>query len=461
MLLHDESMERWEDFFRGKRITVMGLGLLGGIGDIRFLAEQRAELTVTDLKSPEELRPSILELAKYPNIKYTLGHHDLDDFRDRDLVIMAPSTPLDSIYTAEARRNSIPITMWAALFARFAREMGAPIVGVTGTRGKTTTTEIIAHVLRGAGKKIVVGGNVSGTAMLPQLPELSADAYVVLELDSWKIQGFREERLSPDVGVFTTFYADHLNYYRGNPEAPRDIEESMRLYLEDKAQIFLHQGEGDTIVLGEQAAPIVLEAYEEQIRSRIIVAHASDLPADWHLRIPGRHNRSNAACAMFALRALGLGDEEIRAGLTNFAGVPDRLELVREVDRVAYYNDTTATTPEATIAALQALDPDNKKNIILIMGGSEKNLDMHELLREIPLHCKKVLLLAGAGTDRIKNDLPDTMIYHSLADAVAAARADAAPGDTVLMSPAFASFGMFRNEYDRGEQFRNLVKSLS
>lgn len=469
-------MENWQEFFRGRRITVMGLGLLGGIGDIVFLAEQGAELTVTDLKSPDELRVSILELARFPNIKYTLGRHDLADFsagggpssggRGPDLVVMAPSTPLDSVYIAEARKNKIPITMWAALFARFARHIGAPIIGVTGTRGKTTTTEMIAHVLRTANKKIIVGGNVKGTAVLPYLPALTSETYVVLELDSWKIQGFREERLSPDVAVFTTFYADHLNYYRGDAKRPRDLGAAMNLYLADKAEIFLHQGESDTLVLGEQAAPIVMEAYDDRIKSRMVIAHAADLPKEWKLKIPGEHNRGNAACAMHALRPLGITDDQIKLGLESFAGVPDRLELVREIKGVSFYNDTTATTPEATIAALRALDPDRKRNIILIMGGSEKNLNMDELLDEIPKHCKKVLLLAGAGTERILPSLLTTTYllqttpFDSLQSAIAAARQVAEPGDVVLMSPAFASFGMFCNEYDRGEQFRTLVQSL-
>jgi UDP-N-acetylmuramoylalanine--D-glutamate ligase len=443
--------KQYKDFFAGKRITVMGLGLLGGLGDIRFLAECGADLIVTDLKKESDLTPSLAQLKEFSNITYTLGEHKFEDFRDRDLVIKAPATPIDSPYVAEAHKNNIPVTMWAALFSRFAKEAGTTIVGITGTRGKTTTTAMIAETLKHAGKKVIVGGNVQGSSILSQLPEAGLDTIAVLELDSWKIQGFRDEKISPHVGVFTTFYPDHLNYYGG----------SMDLYLDDKAVIFLFQTPQDVLVLGEQCADIVEKKYSSQIKSKKIIAEASHLPALWRLKVPGEHNRYNAACALEALRSLGLSDTEIRAGLEEFSGVPGRIELVRDYKGIKIYNDTTATTPEATIAALTALDTESKKNIVLIMGGADKNLDMTELLKEIPHHTKKVFLLAGTGTERIKNDLADASVCPSLKEAVEGAMALAGEGDIILLSPAFASYGMFKNEYDRGDQFNTLIAALS
>ncbi len=438
----------YKSYFKGRRITVMGLGLLGGVGDIRFLAACGADLIVTDLKSKEELAPSLAQLREFSNIRYALGEHKLEDFRDRDLVIKAPATPIDSPYIAEARKSGIPVTMWAALFSRFAKKMGTTIVGVTGTRGKTTTTAMIAEALKRSGKKVIVGGNVQGSSILSQLTEANADATAVLELDSWKIQGFRDEQISPHVSVFTTFYPDHLNYYGG----------SMDLYLEDKALIFLFQGPEDTLVVGEQCASLIEERYSARIRSKKVVAHANDLPIDVVLRVPGEHNRLNAACAMHALEALGLSQGEIRSGLESFEGVPGRLQLVREVRGIKLYNDTTATTPEATIAALKALDPENKQNILLIIGGADKGLDMDKTMQPaIHMHCKKVYFLAGSGTERVRGtDVP----YESLKAAFEAAMAEATAGDSILMSPAFASFGMFKNEYERGEQFNALVEAL-
>lgn len=432
------------EYFKGKRITVMGLGLLGGVGDIAYLAENGAEIIATDLKSQEELQPSLDVLARFPHITYTLGRHELSDFQDRDLIIKAPSTPLDSIYIAEARKNGIPITMWAALFASFAEEAGATIVGVTGTRGKTTTTSMISAILQTAGKHVIEGGNIQGTSVLPQLARVTFDTVAVLELDSWKLQGFGEGGISPHVAVFTTFYPDHMNYYKDNLDQ----------YLSDKANIFLSQGEGDTLILGKQCAPTLIEKYGERIESKTLVVDESKLPDEWTLRIPGMHNRYNAALALTAARTLMIPDAVSRMALESFAGVPGRLEFRGEKGGVKIYNDTTSTTPEATLAALSALDP---SRIVLIMGGTDKNLGMDVLLQKLS-EVKKVILLAGSGTERIRSELPGAPVFDSLSGAVTEAFAHAEGGDALLFSPAFTSFGMFKNEYDRGDQFNLLVQ---
>ncbi len=436
--------------FRGKNITLMGLGLLGrGVGDARYLAECGANLVVTDLKSAQELTPSLAELKQFSNIRYTLGRHELEDFRRRDVVLYGPKTAPDSAYLKEARDAGIRTTMSTALFATLC---GVPVVGITGTRGKTTTTEMIAHILRRAGKKVLLGGNIRGVSTLALLPDVTADTIPILELDSWQLQGFRDESIGPHVTVFTTFYPDHMDYYRGDMDA----------YLADKAEIFLHQKSGDVLILGSQAAPFVKQKYPAQTAGAV-VADARDL-AGWKLKIPGNHNLENAACAVAATRALGVDEKTIRSALENFEGVPGRLELVREIGGVKIYNDTTATTPEATLAALEALAPrkdsGQNQNLILILGGADKRLDMTRLLAEIPKRTKRIILLAGTGTDRVKDKLPGATIYDSIVSAVSAALAAASSGDTILFSPAFASFGMFKNEYDRGDQFDAVVKML-
>lgn len=429
-------------YIRGKKITVMGLGLLGrGVGDVRFLAEQGADLIVTDQKTKEELAPSLEALADLPQITYRLGGHDLADFRERDLILKAPKTPLESIYVAEAEKHAIPVTMSAALFARLS---GATVVGITGTRGKTTTTEMIAHTLRVAGKKVLLGGNIRGVSTLALLPQVTSDTLAVLELDSWQLQGFRAERISPHISVFTTFFADHQDYY---PD--------MDTYLDDKAQIFLYQKPEDTLVLGQQAAPIVQEKYGERMRAHTVIAESITTP----LLVPGEHNRMDAGCALAAVEACGVSSEEAMRHLGTFPGVPGRLEKVREKDGVTFYNDTTSTTPEATLAALLALGT-KEKNIILIMGGSDKGLDMNRLLLELPNYAKRIIMLSGNGTNRVLPFIPTASVYDSLASAVQEAVTGAVSGDIILLSPAFASFGMFKNEYDRGDQFNEIVRSL-
>ncbi len=436
--------------FRGKKITLMGLGLLGrGVGDARYLAECGAELIVTDLKSREVLADSLAKLGEFKNITFVLGEHRLEDFRECDLVVKAAGVPLDSVYVEEAKKHGIPVRMSADLFIEHA---GIPVIGVTGTRGKSTVTHMIAAILKAAGKRVLLGGNVRGVSTLALLGEVTNDSVAVLELDSWQCQGLDEAGLSPQIAVFTTLYRDHENYYKDHPEQ----------YLADKANIFLYQREGETLVVGKQCAPVVIEKYGEQIEANVVIADEMKLPDTWTLEIPGVHNRYNAALALAAARTVGVDDETSRKALAEFPGVPGRLELVREVGGVRYYNDTTATTPEATLAALNALRESSgqHQNLILILGGSDKQLDMTTLTARLG-EVKQVIALAGTGTERIKNELPEgTVVYANLADAFVAARSAATSGDTVLFSPAFASFGMFKNEYDRGDQFVALVQAL-
>ena len=441
-------MQDYKAFFTGKKITVVGLGLLGrGLGDIAFLAECGAEVTVTDLKTREQLKESFDTLAKYSNIRFVLGEHRLEDFRDRDMVLKAPKMPLNSPYVVEAKKSGAHVTMSAALFVRLAE---IPIIGVTGTRGKTTTTYMIAEALKRDGRNVLVGGNVQGVSTLSLLPTVQSDSVAVLELDSWQLQGFREEKISPQIAVFTTFYPDHMDYYGGN----------MDLYLADKAEIFLHQDESDTLIAGEQALPAIKRKYGSRVRSKVVKAGLRSLPVSWKLQIPGDHNRYNAGCALEALRAFGADDEVTREAFEGFKAVPGRLEFVREVRGIRIYNDTTSTTPEAAIAGIKALDS-GKRNVILIMGGSDKNLDMTELWKEIQSRCKALYFLAGSGIDRIRHEAPHVPIYQSLKEVLDAALAGANPGDTILFSPALASFGMFKNEYDRGDQFMSLVQSFA
>lgn len=440
-------MKNYGSFFKDKKITVMGLGLLGrGVGDVRFLAECGADIIVTDLKNEEMLAPSLQELKDFKNITYHLGAHAAEDFRDRDLILKAAGVPADSIYIREAKKNNIPVRMSADLFAELS---GVPVIGVTGTRGKSTTSHLIARILEAAGRKVFLGGNIRGVSTLAYLKETTPDTIAVLELDSWQLQGFGEAGMSPHIAVFTTFMPDHMNYYKNSMEA----------YFADKANIFLYQTPEDAFILGEQMVHYIEEyGYKNKIVAHTIVA--SSVPKSWKLRIPGEHNRMDAGLAAAAARAFGIDEEDIQRAVESFAGVPGRLELIREIRGITFYNDTTATVPDATVAALEAVGDPQKKNILLIMGGADKMLDMSELVKKIPQYCKKILLLAGTGTERIKSNLPDATIYRSMKDATEAARAAADEGDVILMSPAFASFGMFKNEYDRGDQFNAAVAEI-
>src|SRR3989344_4424683 len=430
------------EHFRGKKITVMGLGLLGrGVGDARYLAECGAELIVTDLKTREQLDESVAQLKSFSNVQFVLGEHRLEDFRNRDFILKAAGVPLDSPYIAEARKNNIPVRMSADLFAEIS---GIQVIGVTGTRGKSTVAHMIYEILKQAGRQVLLGGNVRGVSNLELLKEVTPAHVAVLELDSWQLQGWGEAQMSPHIAVFTTLYPDHLNYYHSD----------LDVYLADKANIFLYQKEQDVLVLGKQCAPTVIDRYSEKIESKTIVIDETKLPDTWVLSVPGMHNRYNAVLALAVARSLEVPDNISRRALETFSGVPGRLELVAEKNGIKIYNDTTATTPEATLAALSAL---GTEHTIIIAGGTDKNLELDALIARMK-ETKRVILLVGTGTERIRNEFLNASVYDALALAVTDAFAHAKSGDIILFSPAFASFGMFKNEYDRGDQVNVIVK---
>jgi len=246
--------------------------------------------------------------------------------------------------------------------------------------------------------------------------------------------------MSPDVAVFTNLMSDHLNYYP-----------NMDAYFADKANIFKYQREYDVLIVGENVI--------DRVRAAIPIANPvlpAPIPLDLQLSLPGEHNRYNAALAAAALKALHIPEDVIRIGLETFPGVEGRLQFLREVNKVRLYNDNNATTPEATVAALNSFP---ERSIILIAGGSDKGLELDELVSEIQRTCKKVVLLAGTGTAQLQPHVIAN-VHDSLKGALTEAMESAVAGDTVLFSPAFASFGIFKNEYDRNDQFVELVKAL-
>lgn len=432
--------------FKGKKITLMGLGLLGrGIGDAEFLAEEGAELIVTDLKNEAELAPSIARLARFPNITYHLGGHRLEDFEGCDFVLRAPNAPLDSPYLAHARNKNIPVEMDASLFAKHSP---ATIVGITGTRGKSTVTHLIYETLKSGGKNVFLGGNERDTATLPLIRKVTAGDIVVLELDSWQLQGFEESRISPNVSIWTNFMPDHMNYYKGD----------MERYFQDKAAIARFQKAGDTFIAPKDIKDRI-EARFGPLSAQCITDPA--LPHDSELGIAGEHNKKNAALAYAAARALGISDEIIRDTFKKFKGLPGRMEFLGEKSGIAFYNDSNATTPDATLAALAALSP-QKRPIILIAGGSDKELDLSKLAPAIEA-TKHAVLFTGKATEKLQGLFSKDFMFDTASnmdEAVKKALAAASAGDIILLSPGATSFGIFKNEYDRGDQFRALIARL-
>jgi len=483
---------------RGKRALVMGLGIHGGgLGVARFLADQGALVTVTDLRGPEQLQSSIDALADLP-ITYVLGQHRDEDFGTADLVIRNPGVPRESRYLRIARAAGAAIEMEMTLFFRLCP---GPILGITGTKGKTTTTLLAAAMLREQYPDTVVAGNLRVSA-LEALPRITAGTPVVLELSSWQLEGLGEAKLSPQYACITNISPDHLDRYG-----------SMEAYAEAKKQILAHQRPGDLVVLNydDQVqygwaanAPGAIvwfaqrqEEYDLQDRPVMIygetgilwldasLPHDQPMPVERvieieDIRLPGQHNRANVAAAAALAKSFGVSNAHIRSAIGRFIGVEHRLEFVREIDGVRYINDTAATAPEAAIAALRSFG----QPIVLIAGGADKNLPFDDLAHEIVSQAKAVVLLEGSATPRLiealaqaddrqqriddSSQLPiidrrSAIVgpFDNFEQAIRAASDLAAPGDIVLLSPGCASFGMFRNEFHRGEEFRRIVRELA
>lgn len=444
----------WEN----KKITMMGLGILGrGVGVAGFLAERGVDLIITDLKSEKELQISLNKLKKYKNIKYVLGKHRISDFKNRDLIIKAAGVPLDSIYINEAKKHKIPVEMDASLFAKLAN---VRIIGVTGTRGKSTVTHLLDNILKEDARRVFLGGNVRGLATLPLLDKIKKGDLVLMELDSWQLQGFGEAKISPSISVFTNFLNDHLNYYKGDRIK----------YFNDKANIFRYQKKEDCLIASHQANTAIKKYFKGKIKSKILLIGSSDMPSEWKTRILGKHNLRNAALAIKVAQILGVKRGIIKKAVEEFRGVPGRLEFIRKFKGIEYYNDTTSTMPDATIAALKSFPPKKSRepNIVLIGGGADKFLDYKDFVKELDGRVKALILFKGAATDKIMVEIKKdefaceygVQIADNLKNALKLASKYIQEGDIVLLSPGAASFGIFKNEFDRGDQFCKAIKEL-
>lgn len=439
-------MKSYKQYFKDKKITLMGLGLLGrGVGDACFLAEQGARVTVTDLKTEEQLIESVNKLKKYRNINFVLGEHRLKDFIGVDLIIKGAGVPLDSLYIKEAVKNNVPVRMSTALFAELTP---ATVVGITGTKGKTTVSSILYHILKESDRNVFLGGNARLLSTLAHLPKSSKDEVAVLELDSWQLQGFAEAEISPSFSVFTNFSQDHLNYYKND----------MSLYLKDKASIFLNQKDTELLIIGEQAYSKIMTLYGDRVKSKVKKVSVDDLPKDWEISIPGEHNRYNSALAYSMASYLGVSSDVSKKALASFPGVSGRLDYRGTFEGRKFYNDNNATTPEATVSAIDALKKEGR--IILIIGGADKNLSLDNLKRAVEGDVFKVLLLPGSGSDKLKEECKQTKLEltDSLKRAVERAYSVSDKGDIILFSPAFASFSQFNNEYEREKVFLKEIK---
>lgn len=439
----------YKSYFKGKKVTVLGLGLLGkGLGDAVFLAQSGAIVTVTDLKTAAELAPSVAVLKKYKNVRFVLGKHEFSDFENCDFIVKAQGVPLNSPYVAHARKHNVLVRMDDELFLEHAPK-DIIVIGITGTRGKTTTATLIHHILQKQfGKKVYLAGNIRGVATLALLSKVKAGDIIVLELSSWQLQGFHESKISPQIAVFTNFMDDHMTYYSSRKE-----------YFYDKSAIFAYQKKNDICIIGDSLSNKI-----KKCTAKRIVTKGVDVPKNWKVTIPGSHNLENIASAIAVAKALKVPASIIKQGVESFHAVHGRLEFLKTYRGVHIYNDNSSSTPDATIVALNALGNKNKKNIIIVVGGKDKALNLKPLIKEINTFVKKVVFLPGTGTEKNKKLWQEIKCekieVQSLKDSVHQGLSNAKKGDIFLFSPAFSSIGMFTNVYDRNDQFVKIIKTL-
>ncbi len=445
---------------KGQRVTVMGLGLFGGgVGAARFLVREGAVVTVTDLRPQKDLRASVRALNGLP-IAFKLGGHEETDFRNADLIVANPAVPRSSQYLKIAESAGVSITSEICLFVE---RCPAPIIGVTGSSGKTTTTSLIGEMLKRKDKRTRIGGNIGGS-LLDELEMLHADVPVVLELSSFQLDRLGELPWSPHIAVITNFAPNHI-----------DVHGSLQAYRKAKQQIVIHQTKSDwTIVNGEDAevsrwagtGQRVVFAVEGEgdvfvregkIQHRIGGDGQTICSVDT-IFLRGRHNLSNALSATGAAIVSGVSEEDIADVLRTFQGVPHRLEQVAEVNGVLYVNDSIATSPDRTRTALMAYD----KPIVLIAGGYDKGIAFDDLGMAIEEKVAHLIAMGKTGDAIAATAKGKTNIHRveNLEEAMGCATGLAQAGDVVLLSPASASYDQFRNFEERGDQFREWVQKL-
>ncbi len=453
---------------KGKKITVFGLGLHGGgVDTVRFLVRCGAQVTVTDIKTRETLAPSLERLRSCKGVTYVLGQHRVEDFTRADMVIKTPAVPWNNKHVQMAIDHGVPVYVDISLFFLL---YGRDVIGITGTKGKSSTSQFIVQLLRAASLDPQPVG-VSQHPVLGALSKLSARGTVaVCELSSWRCAALHRIARSPRIAVVTNILPDHRDYYK-------TLEE----YARDKYAITEHQKRGDVLIINaddpvlsrwETQANVIRYSrkhipdgpavfikhdiiYERTEDATIEVCALSDVP------LSGAHNHENFLAAVAAVRAFGVRITQIRAALDTIHLPEHRAEVVAQKSGVTYINDTAATIPDAAIATLAA----QEGRVVWIGGGSDKGVDYTELALLLAQQVRGIVLFRGTASDKIIAALrhhhrtPDAVV-DTMEDAVAAAQSLAHSGDCVVLSPGAASFGLFAHEFDRGEQFRAIVHAL-
>lgn len=425
-------MNPFEAEIKGKKVLIFGLGRQGGgAGDAKWLDDHGAIVRLSDQD---------LTLVKEGQTKEQIDW--------ADIVIKNPGVPDNNVLIAYAKQSGKPVYTSIALFVKYA---DVTTIGVTGTRGKSTTVSLITEILQTAYPgQVISGGNIAGTSGLQLFDLQTNQLYAVLELSSFQLHNFHELQVSPKISVVTNLYPDHLNRYKDMEEYLCDKQAICQYQTPDQLCLYNHDNEGAINIVSVTTAKKI--------------PYLATTVKDWLTTLPGEHNLENISAAWELSHQLGLDESLVQQVVADFVGVPFRQEKIAVKGGVTYINDTTSTTPIAAIKALQS----STGPTIWITGGATKNLPYEELLSEIKTNpnLKKIVILGSKSipdyTSKLSAIIGEKIIgsASSMSEAIELARTQAISGDSVLLSPGFASFDLFKNEFDRGRQFNECVHSL-
>lgn len=453
---------------KNKKILLVGLGILGGgLSMANFLIRKSAKLTITDLRTRKDLEKTIKKLPR--NIKYTLGKHSKEDFQKADIIIFNQAVSAFSPWVKLAQKLKKEYYSDYTFFLAEIEKINstAKIIGITGTRGKTTTTIWANHLIPGS----VLGGNIPDKNLL-KISSKKTDCFV-LELSSFQLEYANEATKSPKIAVITNIYRDHLNRY-----------ENLGRYKEIKFNIFKNQSTDDFLILND-GENITKEVLKRKPKSKICFVSTKRLSASKNgLYFIGnniyfqenktskkvasfiglaRFEKANLLCAMLAAHLAGTSWTEIKSRIKNLPSAPLRQQVIFDNGKLTIINDSAGTSPEATIAAIEKYK--DRDDFVLICGGTDKKLDFSDLVKEIKenIHPNNLYLLSGSGTEKIKKALT-TVLYSTKVEKfdslekIVQLLAQRYKTGTIVFSPGCASFEKFKNEFDRGEQFNKFVK---
>ena len=454
---------------QNKKIAILGLGL-ENLALIKYLLKYKVkcEITVCDART---------EIKNQLPVFWQLGKSYNKDLNKFDILFRAPGWPLKPVISSVSEkslkgenkkyRGFLPtVEMTKKLFISSPMRLffelcpSKNIIGVTGTKGKGTTASLIYEILKLAGKRVWLGGNI-GIAPFEFIDKIKKNDWIVLELSSFQLE---DMTVSPRIAVITNFYSEHLAAADpNNPNFHRTLDD----YKKAKWNIVRWQKKGDYSIFNFHPASEYKQfsIFKQFTNSKLktkgkkIYFKKSELPS----KLIGEHNKENIAAAVEVAKIIGVKNEIIKKAVANFKGLEHRLEFVRELNGVKYYNDSFATTPESTITALKSFTVP----IILLLGGADKGANFKNLTKEVKARCKFVVLLDGRATPRIKKDLLEVgfnkgniKLVRNINNAVEEACRQVSSGEVVLLSTACASFGMFKNYKERGKLFKEEIKSL-